>query len=777
MYGLLKAMGDCVEANFKENGTLLPCCLTLFLTEWRLDSEKCIESQCKECGHVFRFVVRMPLLDVMLEDPALGCSLLAFSLHEKERASVDGSSSDSVEVCCAVAFAVWWTEAADAYLSYICSSEGSDAMSWTHRFFSMFTDLSVLQRWVSLVNSWIVAPSNTSSYRSFECRLQLSQTPSCTTQTGDFVLHSRVELEAVISQLYFASRSDVEPLQWLRLKPIRAMGGDRVPSLTSEVLCVSRSSLPKELRIGSIVNLSGEVRRTSVLDGRAPVSKRPGVPCRVRDPLTAAGGQVYIVVDHLYCTARPIRAPSYLSVPSDDEENDAAVFSTRMWMGFRFAAGVRLHHQPSHNMRLTAFAGASLDALLSLLLAMLRSQYNGALYSEQTDDRLPEKLSHPDRLCVCMIDDGGTVPESLDVLLSDVSSSLAVVLSPSQTRKLKKKDYLPSYHTHSTRTSIFPRTVGLSPADTNSTEILGLESKCIEKLQAGVLNECSCATLVLESAELASNDVLRMLQSSLGQGSSSSTHGSGGEPDLSDDLSSMAIDRDGGQSCPYQVSSAFLLCVSDGSQVSRNQSLFAMTERADVVVRPCVSSLRTWWSGYCSNTAAVSDRETVWKEAVKWKALFSKVVTSLRSSPSQLESQLSSGAPAISEKCALLLRMYFLAAKRIFGAAVDSTVLPKLIKITLAHTLIRASACDAWSGSISPVSYVSLLIDALVAIALADATLHFMTGKTVLGQCLLSTLEGELSDADLNGEHTSSSTIITITSELVAHFSSLLGDD
>ncbi|RNF04990.1 hypothetical protein TraAM80_04826 [Trypanosoma rangeli] len=130
--------------------------------------------------------------------------------------------------------------------------------------------------------------------------------------------------------------------------------------------------------------------------------------------------------------------------------------------------------------------------------------------------------------------------------------------------------------------------------------------------------------------------------------------------------------------------------------------------------------------------------------------------------------------PQISPACASLLYSFFFTAKATCAEAVDASMMTTLVKLTCAHALLRqrvhpserhgemrttvASACAC--GAKMRENYDSTaLVDAVVAIALCDASLNFLAGVSLMGESF--TLDHMVSDAHFD--------VVQFAKELYAH--------
>lgn len=267
--------------------------------------------------------------------------------------------------------------------------------------------------------------------------------------------------------------------------------------------------------------------------------------------------------------------------------------------------------------------------------------------------------------------------------------------------------------------------------------------------------------------------------------------------------SGHCVRRDGGQVIPYQISMSLLFGLRDGVQLARQPLLFGLASRVDVAVRPAVAE--EWRRRYehlfvyadrtrsgalpSSSPASLcisfsSEEECthcrdyqaqVTQHYYIWQQIYREAIRILSRGEGVERGGEREGwaVPVMSEGCGELLQQYFLAAKAVFVDAIDTNTMEKLVKLTRTHALLRSALWRAaWAvGEVvqeetkektrrypprssgvpmldfrphwrrSADTSVTAYIDALVAIGLCDNTLHFLTGKTVMGRCVLSLLE------------------------------------
>lgn len=361
----------------------------------------------------------------------------------------------------------------------------------------------------------------------------------------------------------------------------------------------------------------------------------------------------------------------------------------------------------------------------------------------------------------------------------------------------------------------------------------------MEKISAGVLSEASPYALVFSEVELVPRKVLLLLHSictsraaaspipfffssfsgSMVDGSSSMAPGGPrveegyhassppriGEEAMLPTSSSHAVRRDGGQCSAYHTPKSFLFALRDGLQLARQPFLFGLACRVDVAVRPAVSE--DWRCRYeylfahadlDDATAASSGasceghrsggpyRPRLAAHYAVWQQIYREAILILSFDEEEDTWHAGEGRggercmPGISDACGDLLQQYFLAAKAVFGDAIDTNMMEKLVKLARIHALLRSALWEAAStvrgggarwvktegsqnGSGGPPTAAEVgasskappvassfsstyLIDALVAIGLCDNTLHFLTGKTVMGRCVLSLMEAHYGD-------------------------------
>lgn len=328
---------------------------------------------------------------------------------------------------------------------------------------------------------------------------------------------------------------------------------------------------------------------------------------------------------------------------------------------------------------------------------------------------------------------------------------------------------------------------------------------CEEVIRAGALSVAHHRALVVQRAEGLSADVAAFVQdvlrvhtsgtsqrltasascAALGSqppSSSTATPSSAPLPATPVTVSEQVIRREGGQAVPYLATHALLCTLRDGAALLRKPAVFELAQRVDLVVRPSVHT-RHRLQALCGATeegfqSLLQDRGRLWlgvlrhalllpfapvKDASQFRLDVCSPTASVCSPPPPVWSMKT---PTLSQACAGLLRSYFLTAKALGGSAADNTLMESLVKLTCCHALLRLRLChvmgcpgtaslghDAPTDTTTTVEEevaapFTALIDAVVAVGLCDSSLHFLTGTTLLGRCVLSLFEDDLSRAE-----------------------------
>lgn len=457
------------------------------------------------------------------------------------------------------------------------------------------------------------------------------------------------------------------------------------------------------------------------------------------------------------------------------EEEAAARFAVSCWNGFQFAAGVRVSEgrggEEGGEVSFAAGHFFSEDAIVALFLSSLRSQLWGLDLEPNVERTLSVVL-------VDALPKFSWVQEVVDIWTHDVDEAVFSVLTPSQIREWHEESpYIPRYDVKPKPTSVWgcvaPRGAQIAHPvfSREGTDRYGLRDGDVylESVRAGVLSQASSSTLVFQEVERANTKVLRLLQAICAPAGvlSPETHVPPEAADQSTELlnaesvsspsnpSLQFIYRDGGQRCAYEISKSLLFVVRDGPQLVRQPHLFGLASRVDITVQPGVrEAQRVAWEHELylgdqsrSNNSTPSLQSLLRERSRRWKSFFQLQMTDFRGKSTEEDVDGMTSVPTVTDACGQLLQGYFLAAKALFGAAVDTSISFKLVKLTCLHAILRTSL-QTTAVKISGRQHEgpdrasrTCYVDALVAIGLCDATLHFLSGKTVLGTCVLHMLQ------------------------------------
>jgi hypothetical protein len=238
-------------------------------------------------------------------------------------------------------------------------------------------------------------------------------------------------------------------------------------------------------------------------------------------------------------------------------------------------------------------------------------------------------------------------------------------------------------------------------------------------------------------------------------------------PSSRNDGGRHAIQREGGQFVPYRVAHAAVCSVRHGACLAERSGLFEFAQRCDVVVRPAFDRRRQV-AALQATAEPPFLQHLLRSRCGAWRQLIADVLalpTKLRASADSFNVRCSECVtPTVTEPCNRLLSAYFIAAKALCGEGTDASMMMTLVKLTVTHAQWRqrftelcrrhrdtqASSYNASreptsarKGLCASLSRGTALIDAVVAVGLCDATLHFFTAKTLLGGCVLRLLEKE----------------------------------
>lgn len=221
-------------------------------------------------------------------------------------------------------------------------------------------------------------------------------------------------------------------------------------------------------------------------------------------------------------------------------------------------------------------------------------------------------------------------------------------------------------------------------------------------------------------------------------------------PSLADD-GRHVIQREGGQRVRYRVAHAALCSVRQPSRLTERSHLVEFAQRCDVVLRPAYDQGRQAAAAVHAGVTAPFQR-LLQRRRASWLQLLGQTFALPAAGEEVVEGR--DVAPTLTEACSRLLSTYFIAAKAVCEAGTDASMMTTLVKLTVTHarwrrrlTHLRQQQQQQQRGmcSVEPSDAVPVtaLVDAVVAVGLCDATLHFFTATTLLGECVLRLLERE----------------------------------
>nr|CCC94147.1 conserved hypothetical protein [Trypanosoma congolense IL3000] len=268
----------------------------------------------------------------------------------------------------------------------------------------------------------------------------------------------------------------------------------------------------------------------------------------------------------------------------------------------------------------------------------------------------------------------------------------------------------------------------------------------VELVRGGILNTAHQRVVFVPSLHTIASSALNAIQGALEQ-------------------TEQVVVREGGQPVTCRTASA-LLGITQEAALKEQRNIFEFVGRSDFVLHIPSASLEppqeqavkiaeTLQAAADPGNPAVDDFfkrcNSQWDSWSNW-ALSSAVE--------------SSSMPRITNPCAALLHAYFLSTKTLCGDTVDVSLMNVLVKLTSAHALLRCNnyvhkkeqtfgsirtmACVCASADLL-CAHCTALIDAVVAIALCDASLKFMTGISLVGDTSVFSLA--LSDDHFNVLH------------------------
>ncbi|TPP55645.1 hypothetical protein CGC20_11195 [Leishmania donovani] len=480
------------------------------------------------------------------------------------------------------------------------------------------------------------------------------------------------------------------------------------------------------------------------------------------------------------------------------EEEATARAALMFWEGARLALGMEAPGQAEDRDRATWVArlfSASLDFLVASQLALVSAQMADGVVVLAVDEAVPESLLTRLLRRLDRVVPGAT----LEVPSSVLARAKPPFFLPSY--RMQRVPAPPAWRANAPASAACAVVVTPmeSPAARRArhrrvcagTAVTAPPPPCYpETLQGGVLTHANGRTLVLQRIEVLPAPTLKLLQEALrdeasdvekmdapvfGSHASERAFGSGvatspctagqrqGEAAQtpSTNLAGATrrlIRREGGQAVQYCATHSALCSVRQGASLMQKSQLVEFAERCDVVVRPAYDMHRQTAALQGSTVPAFC--ELLHSRGEAWLRLLGAALTlpvhnatADGSSPNPVATSPScspNDTPALSEACSRLLSTYFMAAKARCVEGADASMMKTLVKLTLAHTEWRTRLTIALpkrtghpTTASSPTRAVTALIDAVAAVGLCDATLHFFTAKTLLGECVFRLLESE----------------------------------
>lgn len=471
------------------------------------------------------------------------------------------------------------------------------------------------------------------------------------------------------------------------------------------------------------------------------------------------------------------------------EEDQHARMAVRLWEGARLAFGLAEAPLPRPDndaplLFCTDVFSASLDGIVSILVTLLSAQGSASGAS------------------LLLLDTGtpALFPGIRDVLAEYVPS--AVVDFPATVASRARPGFfLPTYHELARRPAGCSGgagggegqtgTAGAGPATRRGrpAAVETIPPAHGEVVRGGALCHANRRTLVLQQCEVMLPETLTRLQPFIASSSSSSSspataandsgNGSGRGSELlvpsllsngsplapacvAGDPGPFVVRRIGDQKAPYLAARSIILTVRDGAQLSAKPALFEVAQRADMVIQPAVDAERKMMA-VCGCTGDPALQEMLRERREMWLGILSAALAMPHSH--MFLHGTGTGEPALfwlyaepelTKACGDLLNTYFLAAKAVCGERVDASMMETLVKLTTDHARLRVRCshyyyCDNGDGHANAAAAEppqTALIDALVAVGLCDATLYFLTEKTLLGECVLNMVAREIRAAE-----------------------------
>ncbi|CBZ29838.1 conserved hypothetical protein [Leishmania mexicana MHOM/GT/2001/U1103] len=480
------------------------------------------------------------------------------------------------------------------------------------------------------------------------------------------------------------------------------------------------------------------------------------------------------------------------------EEETAARVALMSWEGARLALGMAAPEQAEDRDRATWVArlfSASLDFLVASQLALVSAQMADGVVVLAVDEAVPESLLTRLLRRLDLVVPGAT----LEVPSSALTRAKPPFFLPSY--RMQRVPAPPASRANAPASAAYAvvETPMGSPAARRAqhhrvrtgSAVTAPPPPCYpEILQGGVLTHANGRTLVLQRIEALPAPTLKLLQEALRDEASdveemdvpvfvsheseralcsgvdvspcTARQQQGEAPQTPSTNVTGAtrrlIRREGGQAVKYCATHSALCSVRQGAFLTQKSQLVEFAERCDVVLRPAYDMRRQTAALQGSTVPAFCEllhsRGEAWL-GLLGTALALPVHNATADGPSSKPvvtppSCSPNDTPTLSEACNRLLSTYFIAAKARCVEGADASMMKTLVKLTLAHTEWRTRLTMALpqrtghpTTASSPTRAVTALIDAVAAVGLCDATLHFFTAKTLLGECVFRLLESE----------------------------------
>ncbi|GET91779.1 hypothetical protein, conserved [Leishmania tarentolae] len=480
------------------------------------------------------------------------------------------------------------------------------------------------------------------------------------------------------------------------------------------------------------------------------------------------------------------------------EEEAAARTTLMLWEGARLALGIEAPGQAEVRDGATSVArlfSVSLDFLVASQLALISAQMTDGLVVLAVDEAVPESLLTRLMRRLDRVVPGAT----LEVPSSVLTRAKPPFFLPSY--RMQRLPAPPAWKTKASASAAYA-VVGTSTGSSAARRaqnhqmcaeraVTAFPPPCYpETLQGGALTHANGRTLVLQRIEVLPTPTLTLLQEALRDEASDVERVSvpvldsdGGDRALGVFVTTSpcaegqwkgesaqtpftnpagatrrVIRREGGQAVKYCATHSALCSVRQGALLTQKSQLVEFAERCDVVVRPAYDTRRQTAALKGSTVPAfcklLHARGEAWL-GLLGAALSLPIHIATADDPSANlvatpPTRVLHDTPTLSGACSRLLSTYFMAAKALCVEGADASMMKTLVKLTLAHTEWRTRLTMVLQErrghpqtASSPTCAETALIDAVAAVGLCDATLHFFTAKTLLGECVFRLLEAE----------------------------------